>query len=224
MAESEATWQRARSPEQVAERRAAILQAAGELIDEGGLDAAGLNAIARRVGLSKPNLYRYFETREAILLELALDAFCAWSDQVGQELGGSADGADQQTIESVARVLARTCARQPRLGLLMNALPGIIEHNISLDTAIAFKAKAYALFNQTAEQLAGVLPGLGQTNAGDFLWLWSMAACGSWPHCHPNPIIEQAMKHLGMDAMMQTYEDTIYRFAVPLLREQMDPH
>ena len=222
MAEQKTKWQRARSPEQVAERRADILQAAGDLIDESGLDAAGLNAIARRVGLSKPNLYRYFESREAILLQLALDAFCAWSDRVGQELGGSADRTDQQTIESIARILARTCARQPRLGLLMNALPGIIEHNISLETAIEFKAKAFGLFQQTAGQLAGVLPGLSELNAANFLWLWSIAACGAWPHCHPNPIIEQAMKHLGMDAMLQPYEETIYALAVPLLRDAIN--
>ena len=37
-----------------------------------GLDGTGLNAIAREAGLSKPNLYVYFESREAILLRLLL--------------------------------------------------------------------------------------------------------------------------------------------------------
>ncbi|MBX2851937.1 MAG: TetR/AcrR family transcriptional regulator [Phycisphaeraceae bacterium] len=221
MSDPETTWQRARSPEQIAERRADILRAAGELIDEGGLDSAGLNAIARRVGLSKANLYRYFESREAILLDLTLAAFHSWCDQVIQELSDLAGGT-RVSIETVASTLAKRYAQRPRLGILVHALPGIIEHNISLETAIDFKANAFEQLQQIAKRLSDILPELSEPNATQFLWLWSTAASGAWPHCHPHPIIQQAINHLGMEAMAKGYEETIHQFAVSLLREQIN--
>ena len=61
-------FERARQPEQKELRREAILEAATELLAEKGLHDISLSAIARRAKLSKANLYRYFESREAIFL------------------------------------------------------------------------------------------------------------------------------------------------------------
>jgi len=64
-------FQRARQPEQREERRAHLLTTARAML-EGGVDlrALTLNALAREAGMAKSNVYRYFETREALLLEL----------------------------------------------------------------------------------------------------------------------------------------------------------
>ncbi|HEU0222902.1 MAG TPA: helix-turn-helix domain-containing protein, partial [Paracoccaceae bacterium] len=66
-------FQRARSPEQKAHRRRAILEAAAALLAEGGIEATTLAAIAERAGLVKSNLYRYFESREEILMWLFVE-------------------------------------------------------------------------------------------------------------------------------------------------------
>ena len=222
MTDPSTTWQRARRPEQIAERRADILRAAAHLIDEGGIETTGLNAIARQAGLSKANLYRYFESREAILLDLTLDAFREWCEQVIRDLQDVSRDPAAATVESISHTLARRNAEQPRLGLLINALPGIIEHNISLETAIAFKGQAFEMFKQIAQTLTQALPGLDSERAMRFLWLWSIASSGAWPHCHPHPTIIEAMQHLGMASMQQSYQQTIEAFAVALLRDQLD--
>src|SRR4051812_29569468 len=59
---------RARSPEEKDLRRKAILVAARSLIDDHDTIDFSLNDVARRARMSKPNLYRYFESREEILL------------------------------------------------------------------------------------------------------------------------------------------------------------
>ena len=86
MTDRKKNWQRARQPEQKAERVEAILDAAGVLLDEYGLDGTGLNAIARQAGLSKPNLYVYFESREAILLRLLLNEASVWTKSFKRRL------------------------------------------------------------------------------------------------------------------------------------------
>ena len=76
------SWQRARTPEQIEQRRCAILTAAAELFESEGLDNVSLNGIARHAGVSKANIYRYFETREAIYLHLVREQFEAWVTSV----------------------------------------------------------------------------------------------------------------------------------------------
>lgn len=52
-------------------RREAILQAAAEAFDARGFEAARMDDIARRAGVSKGTLYNYFESKDALLIGLA---------------------------------------------------------------------------------------------------------------------------------------------------------
>lgn len=52
-------------------RREAILQAAAEAFDARGFEAARMDDIARRAGVSKGTLYNYFENKDELLLGLA---------------------------------------------------------------------------------------------------------------------------------------------------------
>ncbi len=70
---------RARNPEQKEERRQHLLDVARALIDaESDLKLLSLNEIARSAKMAKANIYRYFESREALLLELLWDEWQDW--------------------------------------------------------------------------------------------------------------------------------------------------
>src|SRR5499433_1299187 len=81
-------FQRARRPEEKEVRRQQILAAARKLVAEVGVGELSLNELARRSRVSKPNVYRYFESREDVLLQL-------WVDEV-RELG---DGLERAFAE-----------------------------------------------------------------------------------------------------------------------------
>src|ERR1700736_2301243 len=70
-------FQRARNEEQREARRHAILGTAAAMLAEMPVAEVTLNELSRRAGLAKSNVLRYFESREAVLLEL-LDS--AWQD------------------------------------------------------------------------------------------------------------------------------------------------
>ena len=114
-------FERARRPEQKLIRRKAIVDAAVALFDAGGLDGTSLSAVARAAGLSKANLYRYFDSREAILLQVLSDEQAAWLDRITTDLAGLAGKDD---IDAVANVLADSLADRPRLLALMAAFAG----------------------------------------------------------------------------------------------------
>jgi AcrR family transcriptional regulator len=50
-----------------------------------------LNELSRRVGLAKSNVLRYFESREAVLLELLDSAWQEWLAQLEEDLGRAID-------------------------------------------------------------------------------------------------------------------------------------
>ncbi|MEV5893300.1 TetR/AcrR family transcriptional regulator [Nonomuraea fuscirosea] len=58
-----------------AQVRAEIKECAWEQIATAGASALSLNAIARRVGMSGPALYRYFAGRDELITELVRDAY-----------------------------------------------------------------------------------------------------------------------------------------------------
>ena len=87
-------FQRARSEEQREIRRQAILDAAAAMLDVMPVSEVSLNELSRRAGLAKSNVLRYFESREAILLELLDRATKLWLSELPEQLaaGVAADG------------------------------------------------------------------------------------------------------------------------------------
>ena len=75
-------WRRARRPEHKLVRKEAILSAARYLVDTEGVEGTTLSDIARQANLSKANCYRYFENREAVLLQVVLEETRDWTDAI----------------------------------------------------------------------------------------------------------------------------------------------
>src|SRR4029450_4387799 len=80
------TFQRARSDEQRALRSQAILDTAAAMLQEMPVADLSLNELSRRGGLAKSNVLRYFDSREAVLLELLARSSREWFAQLATEL------------------------------------------------------------------------------------------------------------------------------------------
>ncbi|MEU9217695.1 TetR/AcrR family transcriptional regulator [Streptomyces sp. NPDC048376] len=76
--------------------RAEIKEHAWEQIATAGASALSLNAIAKRMGMSGPALYRYFDGRDELITELIRDAYRSQADtlraaaETGADLAGIA--------------------------------------------------------------------------------------------------------------------------------------
>lgn len=114
-----------RSREQL---RDAVLTAAGELMLEGGLAAATMEAIAARAAVSKRTLYKYWPSRGAVALEgFMRNAASSWS------LPDDASATEQLTVlvVSAARLFDGTPA-----GPLMRSLIADAQSQDEIATAI----------------------------------------------------------------------------------------
>lgn len=170
-------FQRARKPEEQQQRREAILAAAADLFDAEGPLGAGLNAIAAKAGFTKSNIYRYFESREEVLMNLFLGEFEAFVPAFEARVAACPSG----DVDTLAAAGALSFIERPRFCLLMSMLSSVVEQNVSEAAIVTLKRQVAALSSRTASAIAAKLPGAKPEECG---WAIAMAAtlvAGMWP-------------------------------------------
>ncbi|MEP4036675.1 TetR/AcrR family transcriptional regulator [Pseudophaeobacter sp.] len=85
------------------EKRAQILKSAAKVFAEAGYDRASMTQLARECGISKANIYHYYDSKEAVLFGLLDTYLCDLRDRVcGVEVAGlSPDEALRQVVAEV---------------------------------------------------------------------------------------------------------------------------
>jgi AcrR family transcriptional regulator len=201
-----ASFARARNDAQRTERRDAILSTAAAMLVHSRVSELSLNELARRVGLAKSNVLRYFESREAVLLQLYARENEEWLDSVDAALA-SEPFVDR---EVVARVLASEAAARPVFCDLTASSAGVLEHNVSADVAATYKrgavAQAYRLGAIVGAYLGEFAPASGVIFVGGVM----LAIGGVWASSQPSR---------GMAAAYQAHPELAdfrldFRFAV----------
>ncbi|MFD3943419.1 TetR family transcriptional regulator [Streptomyces sp. NPDC058579] len=181
-------FQRARSDEQREMRRRAILDTAAAMLTEMPVNQLSLNELSRRVGLAKSNVLRYFESREAILLELLDVALRAWLEKLDTELDvGVDDGAPADArATQVADTIAGSLAEQPVLCDLVSAQAAVLERNVSPQIAAQYKHAALASVATMAALVRRHLPELDEAAAFRFVAAAVMVTGAVWTHARPS--------------------------------------
>ncbi|WP_141781620.1 TetR/AcrR family transcriptional regulator [Nocardioides albertanoniae] len=181
------TFQRARSDEQREIRRRAILDTAAAMLDEMPVAEVSLNELSRRVGLAKSNVLRYFESREAVLLELLDDFLGAWLDELTAELDKGIDPAASPEVRAgrLAEILGRSLAERRVLCDLVGAQGGVLEHNISVEMVKRHKRAAMAKVSMMVELVRRHLPESG--DGAETFCVMSLISAGALAAYDPPP-------------------------------------
>ena len=207
-------WQRARRPDQVKERRDSILSATSRLIERGGVPAVGLTAIAREAGLSKANLYRYFENREAILLELFESEIAVWSNHFAELLGGLAGPTD---IAAVAQATADSLKGREIYCSLFSALAPDLESRLTEPFLIRSRRSLREAFVGLIGPLRGALPHLSKSQVNEFLIMHAMFIAGIWSHATPGKALAEVMGREEFVGMRMNFLERVRWHALILL-------
>jgi AcrR family transcriptional regulator len=199
---SDEDFQRARSPEQKEERKALLLEAARQLLLESRTEQElSLNELAKRAGMAKSNVYRYFESREAILLELLRQEWGHWFFELraaldGMQLppreakaGGRSRARDFTRVDKLVQRMAETMAERPLLGRLCSILASVLEQNVSAETVRDFKLESLAFVKMLAEYLHSKVSELSIAQYEELFHTGFSALVGLWAFAHPAPAV-----------------------------------
>jgi len=124
---------RARSSEQKALRRHAVLETAEVYFKEVGYEAFSMAQLAKKSGVAKGTLYLYFNTREELFLTLYEQSLVRWS----QIFIGSLS--DTMTSKTYAQSLYKTTQADGVFLPLLIRLEHVIEHNVAIPRLIESK-------------------------------------------------------------------------------------
>ncbi|MER6958725.1 TetR family transcriptional regulator [Streptomyces sp. NPDC000618] len=208
------TFQRARSEEQRSERRLGILLTASAMLSEMPVSEVSLNELSRRAGLAKSGLLRYFESREAVLLELLTLAARDFLAEAGEQLASLVDAQDPLEVraEAVASGLAASFGARPMLCELLSAQAGVLEYNVSVEVATRFKQTARGSLPGLAEMLRKLLPELGQEHSGQAATLIILLIGGLWTHTNPAPAVRAVYRADPSFSFMDSeFTDALHR-------------
>jgi len=133
-----------------------ILDTAGRLLDEVGLERLSTNLVCRRAGISPPALYRYFPNKYAILRELG-DRLMALQDQAVLEWideGGLETTSFEEEVASNVRL-------QERVNDITRKFPGNIFVLRALRAIPILREVRLASSDMVAERIADAMKARG---------------------------------------------------------------
>lgn len=185
-------WERARKPEQKAVRRDAILNAARSLFSELDYEEISLNGIAREAGFSKPNVYRYFSTREEIFLAIFEEEQGQFVDSLIVRLKRIRA---KDPVDAICRAWVEIAMKHRTWLDLLPQLSMSMEKNSSVEQLVEFKKVGYERFGRLLEAFHQTYPAIDQDG-------WVLVAqcgyslmAGLWPHTNPGDNVREAMQH-----------------------------
>jgi TetR/AcrR family transcriptional regulator len=200
-------FRRARKPEEQQLRREAILTAAAELFDAQGPQGAGLNAIAAKAGFTKSNVYRYFESREEVLMSLFLRELESFVGDFEAAAGKGAIG----DVAALAEASTTTFLEHPRFCALVAILTSVLEQNVSVARIIELKR---AVTVQNARIANAVHSRLPSATLEDCSWAVGMVAMlvgGIWPNVTPSTATAEVLKMPEFDYLKPKPERDLKR-------------
>jgi AcrR family transcriptional regulator len=203
---------RARKPEDQEQRRAHLLKTARQMLEKNPDQLSiSLNEIARRGKMAKSNVYRYFETREALLVALLWDEWVIWFNQLQKDINQK-----RMPLKALIAILTRTLGERRILCGLTSALPLILEQNLSVEAIKTFKRESLVFFSGVGERLHESCPEL---SVDAYVQLLHDVAClitGFYPYSAPAPAVKKALESEELTFFKRSFKEDLERIVLLL--------
>ncbi len=194
------SFQRARSNEHIQERIKEIVSVASEIYNSAGYEGLSFNAISKLTNFTRPTIYKYFNTKEEILLKILLSDAEAWVTS----LINSFKLNRIYSIEEVADIWANTISENYRLLNLYSMLFTTIEKNVSLEALVEFKKSFIKLQWSIVKLVSQLFPKASMTDIESFINNHLALALGLYPMCE---LCEIQIKAIELSEIQYTPPD-----------------
>ena len=164
-----------------------ILDAAANVLDREGVNDTSLNAIAQEAGVVKSGLYRYFESREEILLELMISDVQVMCAALSEVVTGPMD------VDQVSDLISEGFTDRPRLCLLTSRMASTLEHNITGDTIRAVKRRLNACSEEVSQAIRRAIPHWTPEESRRGMRMIFVLVAGLYPMTHPPAHVKSVM-------------------------------
>lgn len=196
---------RARKEEDKQTRRDAIQDAAAYLLGTVAWTRFSVGDVATRAGLSKPTVFLYYPTREALMLGLLERELGAWLDHFQARLARGG----RWSPARVAREAVDTLDGRVPLLRLLAQLEGVLEHNVPMEHARRFKTWLGVRLVEGGRALESRLEFLPAGGGVDVLLRIRALVTGVWLMADASPMVDQLLQEPALAHMRVDFRRTL---------------
>jgi AcrR family transcriptional regulator len=195
---------RARTAEQIADRRNEIVSACEQIYTAGGFDAVTFKAISEKTSFTRPSIYNYYATKEEVMLDLLSRYFVDWYSEIRSQLSDKAP-----SREEVCRVFAEVSEKYQNMFLIFTDLKNI-EDGCRVERIVDFK-RHYIAFEDFFEALvARSFPNAARETIDAARSGIIILFHGAYPVTHSSEKQIQAIKEAGGKVQNRPFKEVFF--------------
>ena len=203
------------TPELIADRREAIVNACEELYQTKSFKEITLKEIGSLVPFSRPTIYNYFQTKEEIFLALFQREYDRWNEALTAILNGN----DQLSKPALAEKIAASLAARPQLLKLLSMNNYDMEASSRQEVLTAFKQSYGRSLHLMSMLLTRFCPEMQVAEIQTILYTFFPFMFGIYPYTSVTEKQKIAMQDAGIDYVYQTVYELTYSCLIRLLGE-----
>jgi AcrR family transcriptional regulator len=187
-------FERARTEAQKDYRVSEIVNATTRLLEDNDFDQINLTEIAKEAKFTRSNLYKYFETKEEIFLELLKRDIV----QLRKALEKKFRKDKSLSADRFAKKWVTVQLKHKRLIRLFSILYTSIEKNSSMQKLIEFKELAREELNILSDLLKRIFPSMTDEETNEFMHTSMALGLGLYPMSNLSEKQLKAMETAGI--------------------------
>ena len=208
-----ADYQRAYSPERKAERYSDLMQTTDRLFRERGFHEVSISSVAKELGWTRSNIYRYASTIEEVFLALYKEKYNEFTD----DLMASVHAKPAATPQDLGLLFCDVAERHRDFLDYQSILGSIIETNIPREMLVGFKQELEAKNSNGTQLVLDCLPHLTYERALEVFIGMIYLACGANSHFRCAEKQPSAMKEAGVRFGVNGFRGTLEPLVEALL-------
>ncbi len=197
------TFERARTEEKKGIRVKTIKDAALKLFYSKSYSEISMAGIAKELNFTRGNLYKYYQTKEAIYLDIIIDDFILWISNLEKKLSEM----PPETTEEFITIWVEISDEHSQLIKLFSIMLTILERNTTLDKLVSFKKALYAEIPKLILLIKTHLPTLSEKQIMAFLDFHIHYSVGLYPFCSPCSLQLEAVKQSQVPYTFPNYKE-----------------
>ncbi|MCR5468454.1 MAG: TetR/AcrR family transcriptional regulator [Lachnospiraceae bacterium] len=224
-------YKRARRPEQKKERMLEITDTVDAMFHEDTYHEITLTTIAERMGMSRGNLYKYFDTVEDIFMSLYLQKQCKCMTDImnlffecdtdGEEICPENDFEryeckhlvyNRMSMEDFAGRVAHVFVENADIFKYHDLLGCIIETNVPVEKLAEFKKNMACMKSPLTLAIKKQCPNASDKRITLFLKSIMYQGCGLYNQSHQCPKVAKAIRLAGLTTEEIDFEAELKRF------------
>lgn len=193
---------RARSEAAKEERLLELLEVARPLVNAKSFDDLKMADVAEAAGVAKGTVFLYFPTKEALCLALLEAELFGWLAALRAEL----EQPGRWSEKRLARAFVLTLAPRPLFLKLLGLLATVLEHNLPVETVVAFKERLLSALVEHGALLERRLPKLSPGEGARLLLRVDAVVVGLSQLANPAPVVAQALALPHLQPLIVDFE------------------